>query len=268
MKRLLIVLLAAAWFPAQAADAPKPAKNAAEVLACVRANVPPALRIQDLELTTTDQGGTAHTLKGRLFVITEKGAAGPGEARAMLRVEDPPQLAGAAYLVRETDDYLRDGMFVYLPSVKRVRRVTGTFADGSLLGTTFSYYDFKQIQNAFGDLDATLEAPVTIADRAAQVLVFKPRAGTETRYSRVRAWIDQTSCLPLKVDFYEGETLRKQLTTTPGALRQSGGYWHVSESEIVDLKDKSRTRLRILKVNNTKELAGRYFDPNTFYLGN
>ena len=50
-----------------------------------------------------------------------------------------------------TDDYLRDGMFVYLPAVKRVRRVTGTFADGALMGTNFSYFDFKQLQNTFGD---------------------------------------------------------------------------------------------------------------------
>ncbi len=267
MKPLLMLLLAVTWIPAQAAAAPKTATSAAEVLQCLRANIPPAMRIQDLDLTTTDYAGVEHTLKGRLYLITDKSDIAAGEARAMLRIDQPDQLAGAAYLVRQTDDYLRDGMYVYLPSVRRVRRVTGTFADGSMLGTAFSYYDFKQLQNAFGDLEGLLEAPQAIAGRATHVLRFKPTAGVETRYSGVTAWIDQASCLPLKVDFYEGDTVRKQYTATPGALRQSGGYWHVSESELLDLKDKTRTRLRVLKVTNSKDLANRYFDPKTFYLG-
>ena len=148
--------------------APAYAENSAEaVLACMRANVPASVQLQKLELASTNNIGDTRTLQGRLFATREQGLL-----RAMLRLDAPRNLAGAAYLVRETEDYLRDGMFVYLPAVQRVRRVTGTFADGALMGTDFSYYDFRQLQSAFGDMQAVLEAPLEIDGRAPGRLVL------------------------------------------------------------------------------------------------
>mgnify|MGYP001587007166 CR=1 FL=1 len=43
-----------------------------------------------------------------------------------------------------------------------MRRVTGEFADGALLGSAFNYQDFKQFQNAFDGLATTLEAAEVI----------------------------------------------------------------------------------------------------------
>ena len=260
MKRLAALLLLAVGLPAQADPV------AQKVLACMRDNIPAAVRVQDFELRVTDRQGATTTLSGKLFARRETQAQNGSQAHAMMRVNQPEHLRGAAYLVRQTDDYLRDGMYVYLPSVKRVRRVTGTFADGSLLGTTFSYYDFKQIANAFGDLDARSEGAGTIDGRAVQVLSFSPLAGAETVYSGARAWIDEKTCLPLKVEFLEHGKVRKRLSAQPAALRPYGQHWYVSESELVDLKDNSRTTLRILKASESP-VSDRLFNPNTFYLG-
>lgn len=260
MNRFAPLLLLLALAPAQADP------GAERVLECMRQNVPPAIRVQDFELKVTDAAGEVATLAGKLYAQRE--AQGPDKSftHAMMRVDQPEHLKGASYLVRQTDDYLRDGMYVYLPSVRRVRRVSGTFADGALLGTTFSYYDFKQLASAFGDLDARLEPATKIGDRPVQVLAFKTMEGAETAYSGARAWIDDKTCLPLKVEFLEKDKPRKRLTAEPGALRQVGKGWYLSESRIVDLKDNSSTVLRIVKISDGEQLPSRYFHPNTFYL--
>jgi hypothetical protein len=262
MKRFAPLLLLLALGSAHADPA------AQRVLECMRENVPPTVRVQDFELQVTDPKGEVATLSGKLFAQRETAGPERNFTHAVMRVNQPEHLKGAAYLVRQTDDYLRDGMYVYLPSVKRVRRVTGTFADGSLLGTTFSYYDFKQLANAFGDLEAKLESTSKIGDRAVKVLSFKSVPGAETMYSGARAWIDDKTCLPLKVEFLEKDKPRKRLTAEPAAMRPYGKRWYLSESQIVDLKDNSRTVLRIVNISDGKELPGRYFNPNTFYLGN
>ncbi len=261
MKHLILLVALLIPVAAHADDA------AQRVLECLRANVPTTVRVQEFELRITDHLGESSTLSGRLFAQRESRGPQPSFAHAMLRVNQPEHLRGAAYLVRQTDDYLRDGMYVYLPSVKRVRRVSGTFADGALLGTTFSYYDFKQLANAFGDLDAHLEAPQTIEMRPVHVLSFKVLPGSETRYSGARAWIDQATCLPLKVEFLEHGKPRKRLTANANALRPYGKFWYLSESELVDLRDNSRTLLRVTKVEGGEPLPKRLFDPNAFYLG-
>ena len=239
--------------------------TAQKVLDCVRGNSPASVRVQDFELQVTEADGESRTLAGRLYAQREASGKNAGKMHAMLRVDQPDNLKGASYLVRETDDYLRDGMFVYLPSVKRVRRVSGTFADGALLGTSFSYYDFKQITGAFGDLKAELEAATEIGQRPVHVLRFTALPGAETAYSAVRAWIDQKTCLPLQAEFYVGDQVRKRMTAKPEAIRTDGDHRYVSELEMRDLSDGLLTRLRILKVSLGKEVPGRYFDPNAFH---
>ncbi len=129
-------------------------ESADAVLECMRANVPTSVRVQQIELEATDRAGETRIVGGRLYARLEPQEDGGRRVRATLRVDTPDYLAGAAYLVREFEAERSDGMYVFLPSVKRVRRVSAEFADGALLGTNFSYYDFKQIQNAFGDASA------------------------------------------------------------------------------------------------------------------
>ncbi len=256
----LLLALLALGEAAQARD------SAQQVLDCMRGNIPRSVQVQQLELASTNNIGDTRTLQGRLFAMREAGAEGRGLLRAMLRVDAPRNLAGAAYLVRETDDYLRDGMFVYLPAVRRVRRITGTFADGALMGTDFSYYDFRQLQSAFGDMSAVLEAPLEIDGRRTNGLLFKPLASAETRYSHVRAWIDHETCVPLKVNFYERGETRKQLTSPRSSLKQSGQRWYATELVMRDLLDESHTVLRVLKLSTDSEVGARYFHPGSFYL--
>ena len=248
---------------APAVEAQKGDNDARKVMECMRMNVPRQLTIGALELTVYDRSGGSRTLKGRLYTRKE----GSGLMKASLHVDAPTEFKGAAYLVQETDDYLRDGMFVYLPGVKRVRRITGTFADASLMGTNFSYFDFKQMQNAFGDLRPDVEGVQPVNGRAAQVLRFDAMPGAETRYTMVRAWIDQEACVAVKGEFYEKKRLVKALSSPAGALQKTGDTWYVNEIEMKDPSAGTRTVLRMGKLDSAAEAPSRYFDPNAFFLG-
>ncbi|MFI4980321.1 MAG: outer membrane lipoprotein-sorting protein [Nevskiales bacterium] len=235
-----------------------------KVLQCMRANVPPTLRIQEIELQATDRAGASRTMRGKLFAMRDKGLL-----RAMVHIAEPTDLAGAAYLVRETaaDDHA-DEMYMFLPAMNRVRRITGASADGSFLGTDFSYNDVKQIENAFGDNDGRLEKPEQIEQHPVYVITFKPKPDQSSRYSLLRAWVDQKTCVALKVDFFEGDVPRKELSAPVSAIQQSGNYWYLSQALMQDLKDHTSTRLKVVGVSSGTDLATRYFDPHSFYLGN
>lgn len=240
-----------------------PAGDAQKIMECMRANVPSQLTIGALELTVYDRTEGSRTLKGRLYTRKEKS----GLMHASLHIDAPVEFKGAAYLMQETDDYLRDGMFVYLPGVKRVRRITGTFADASLMGTNFSYFDFKQMENAFGDLKPIAEVPQPVNGRATQVLRFEALPGAETQYTTVRAWIDQEACVAVRGEFFEGTRLVKQLNSPSGSLRKVGSTWYVNEIEMRDPGAGTRTVLHMGKLDPEKAAPNAYFDPNAFFLG-
>jgi hypothetical protein len=256
----LLGLAVAAVPLAQAQD------TAQKVVECMRANVPQRLAIKSLELTSYDRTGGTRTLKGRMFMSKETGARPGGLISASLYIDLPAELKGAAYLVKETDDYLRDGMFVYLPAVKRVRRVTGTFADGALMGTNFSYFDFKQLQNAFSDLAVKEEGKSEVNQRPTHVLAFKVLEGTETRYTGGRLWVDEEACVVVKAEFNEGARLVKSFTTPQGSLRKAAGTWYLSEVEMVEPGMGTRTIARIARLDTKAEIPRRHFDPNAFHL--
>jgi len=262
MKRLwmLLVLALAVSLPAHAEETDK-------ILGCMRANLLPGSHMQEIELSTTDITGATRTLKGKLFTTREKLPEADGLLRASLRITAPEHLAGAAYLLRQTEDRRFDSMYVYLPSVRRVRRISTDFADGSLLGTNFSYYEFKQLTNAFGDLSPKMEPDSEVDDRDAYVVSFYARPDDTTAiYSSVRVWVDQKTCVPLKAEFYKGERVRKRFSAPASALKKSGKLWYLSEIEMRDLIDDTRTVLRIVSMTDQKELPSRLFDPNRFYL--
>ncbi len=201
-------------------------------------------------------------------MLREKNAEGGSTVRATLRIASPDYLAGASYLIRQSESRGQDGMYVFLPSVKRVRRVSGEFSDGPLLGTNISYYDFKQMQHAVGDATAARERDDTLQDRPVYVMTYTPTAEAGTKYSLVRLWVDQKSCVPLQVEFTESGKLRKRMTGSADALRQADGYWYLSQMRLDDLKDKSSTLISIATARVGPELPARLFDPRAFYLGN
>ena len=234
-----------------------------KILDCMRANVPPTLRIQEIQLQATDRSGATRTMRGKLFALRDKGLL-----RAMLRISEPTDLSGASYLVRETGDTKADEMYMFLPAVGRSRRISGASGDGSFLGTDFSYNDIKELENAFNGADGKLEKPDQIEQRPMNVITFVPKPEQASRYSRLRAWVDQKSCVALKVQFFEGDTERKELIAPVSALQQSGNYWYLSQATMQDLKDHTSTKLNVTGVSSGGDLASRYFDPHSFYMGN
>lgn len=234
-----------------------------KMLDCMRANIPPTVRIQEVEITATDRTGADRMLKGKLYALKDKGLV-----RAMLKISAPSDLSGAAYLLRETQPDRGDETYFYLPAVDRVRRITGASANASLLGTDFSYEEMKQLQSAFSGSDAKLEKTETLDQHPVQVLSLAPAAGSAARYNTVRAWVDQKSCVALKIEFFEGDSVRKELSAPAASLQQSGNYWYLSEVLMRDLRDGTKTRLKIVGVSSGADIPNRLFDPHTFYIGN
>lgn len=244
--------------------APARAEDTADsVIACMRANVPAAVRVEDIEMDATDKTGNTRNMKGRLLVGSDKGLA-----RARLRMSSPADLAGAGYLYREAEAGGEDQMWVYLPSVGRVRRITGNGADGSLLGTDFSYGDVKEISSAFSGTDVKLDTGGEIEGRATWLLGMAPKAGQASRYNHIRAWVDKQSCVALKVEFDINDQPAKTLKASVAGLKQAGKFWYASDLEAHDLQNNTQTKLRVIGLTPAQSIPAGTFDPHSFFMDN
>ena len=231
--------------------------EAKRTLDCMRKNIPQSLRVQEFELTSVDRAGGTRTLRGRLFANKDN-----EKLRAMIKIQAPPDLRGASYLVREGQE--RDDMYVFVPALNKVRRISGASTDGPLFGTDFTYTDIKQMQNASEAGTVQLEKPETIEGHPVTVLAITPKPGTPSRYSLIRDWIDQKACVPLKIEFYEAKTVRKRMLASVKAVQQSGSIWYLAEAKMSDLKDNTSTTLKITGLSSDVKISDRYFNAATF----
>jgi hypothetical protein len=231
-----------------------------QVVSCMRANIPKSLQIKEIALTATDRTGGIREMRGRLYGMRED-----ERLRAMVKIASPADLAGAAYLLREKAD--GDEMYVFVPALQKVRRITGVGTDGTLWGTDLSYGDLKQLNNAFVSGQTRLDGKGELAGRPVYLLTSLPAAGDGSRFAQIKVWVDQKTCVGLRADFLEGDTVRKRLDVDPASLRQSGPHWYAGEALMSDLKEGTKTRLRVLGLSSDIDLPGRHFNPSTFYLG-
>lgn len=106
-----------------------------------------------------------------------------------------------------------------------------------------------------------------LGGRAVRLRSLEPDPAEASRYTGMKVWVGRQTCVSLRADFYEGDTVRKRWTVDPASLSQAGRHWYAGDSTMSALVEKTNTRLPVLDVSSDVDLASRYFNPQTFYLG-
>lgn len=230
---------------------------------CAGGNAPETTLVQNLLIESVDRSGGSRQITTRLYFKR----FAENETRITLQVRAPMDLAGTGYLMIDKVD--RDQLLLYLPSVERVRRVTGGGAAESMLGTDFSYEDMKQLRSmsAGGELERL--ADVKVEGRTAHRVALTPPPADESAYERVEFAIDEKTCVPLVIEFFEPdrETPTKRYAAAPDSLMQVGERWLARKATMRNLEDGTHTELVVESVRFDKDVSDSIFNPRTFYLG-
>jgi hypothetical protein len=126
------------------------------------------------------------SITGVVRIATRKGAAQARDRRLHIAAKfvqgrlhtyaifrEPQYVRGMAFLGVESEDPTRsEQQFVYLPSMAKVRRVSGSQPTDSFLGTDLSYHDFQRQQP--GRYRATRAAPGQVDGEAIRTVSVLP----------------------------------------------------------------------------------------------
>ena len=232
----------------------------AEVQACLRANLPEKTVQQTMELVSSRGDSGERELRAELYATQPE----PGQLATMIDMQAPADMAGARYLVLQNGD--SEAVYVYLPALRRVRRITGSQQSDALWGTDFSYADLKQIQGMVGQTPVEF-LPLTDADAPGRHR-FSVQPPADSPYSRIEIDIHAASCLPTQVLFFDrAGAAFKRLTSVPESFVQSGERWLYSELNMENLRENSQTRVRLSEVQYDERISPALFRPNSFHFG-
>ncbi len=247
MRPFLLPCLLLASTLATAAEIPT------EIEACMRQNLPQSSSAQSIELRVIDRSHYEQVLEADIYFsrFTED------QTRVMMYFHEPVDIRGARFLIVEK--HPQNDMYIYMPGLFKVRRITSKKISSSIMGTDFSYEDFERIQGMLSDISARQLPDGTLSGRPVYVLESFPEEGSG--YTRVATYIDKASCIPLKTELYErGDQLRKQMTIEPGNIKQADGIWYPTKILMKDLRDKTETTLVVKNIRIGIELDNGLFE--------
>lgn len=141
--------------------------------------------------------------------------AGTTDNRRLVTFLSPSDVRGTKTLLVEhaTAD---DDMWIYLPAMKKVRRLVSSNKRDSFVGTDFSYGDV--IGHKVEDWNHKLVGQENVDGRACWVIEStpkRPEVAENTGYSKRVGWIDKESYVSLRGEIYDlGGQLLKKLRAT------------------------------------------------------
>jgi outer membrane lipoprotein-sorting protein len=123
----------------------------------------------------------------------------------------PADVKGTKTLMIENSDK-DDDIWIYLPALKKVRRLVSSNKKDSFAGTDFSYGDV--IGHKVADWSHKLLSDETIDGKTCYVIESKPKSRSvqeASGYSRRKSWIDKESFVLLKGEAYDngGKLLKR-----------------------------------------------------------
>ncbi len=162
-----------------------------------------------------------------------------GDQRYYIYFHGPADIRGTSFLIWKypTRD---DDRWIYVPTLKQVKRISVDDKRSSFVGSDFTYEDVSG-----RDLDD--ETHVFLREeefggRPTFVVESKPKMPGD--YSRRVSWIDRQRWLPLKEEYFDArnEPLR---TFTADTVEQISGLWAVTARTMKNLQSGHRTEVQL-----------------------
>lgn len=179
--------------------------------------------------------------------------------KSMSIFHTPADVKGTAFL-SYTHALKADDQWLYLPALKRVKRISSKNKSGPFMGSEFAYedissqevekYSYKYIKDDKFDGRDTF-------------VVERIPAYKHSGYSKMVAWIDKEMYHPLKIDFYDrkGELLK---TMTAHDYKQYlGKFYRPSIMEMDNHITKKSTTLKWHDYKFNNGFSDRDFDRNS-----
>ena len=149
--------------------------------------------------------------------------------KSLVVFESPNDIKGTALLsharILEPDD-----QWLFLPALKRVKRISSANKSGPFVGSEFAFEDFTALE--LNKYNYTWLREESLDGLQTDVVERSPRY-ENSGYSRQVSWVDQEVYQVRKVEFYDrrGDLLK---TLVLGDYREYGGVWRPQRMEMVN----------------------------------
>jgi len=174
--------------------------------------------------------------------VTRWVLSGPDDLdKILVRFQAPRDVENTALLTWEAKDG-NDDQWLYLPSVKKPKRIAASNKKNRFMGTDFAYEDLRAEPLAVHTY--TLLGRAAIDGAACWVIDAKPsteRQAADSGYSHRKLWIREDNHVTVKREFYDRQNRLDKVEVHRKLVNVTGTVWRAEEIEMHDVQNETRT---------------------------
>jgi hypothetical protein len=206
-----------------------------------------------IRMVVTEKSGSK-----REQVMEILGRRHQGLLQTVVRFFAPQNVAGTAFLMAENKDGASE-QYVYLPGLKRTRRIVGREREGSFMGSDFSYSDLQRVEAKYAK--NTRLPDEKLGEAPVYVLESKLTSDAPVQYSRVVTWIRKSDYIALRTRFYDKQG-RLFKTLYVRRIRDLEGKPIIVEARMQNEQNGHTTELVVDSIQRQDKFPDAAFTPN------
>ncbi len=165
-----------------------------------------------------------------------------GQDTAYSEFLSPPRDKGVKFLK------IKDNMWMYLPSVDKIIKISGAMLRQSMMGSDFSYEDALESSRLLEKYSAMLAGEEKYDERPCYVIDLVAKVKEVTYYKR-RVWVDKERFIPLREELFalSGKKLKEMAL---GDVKRFGSRYYPTYITLSNLlRQNSRTEMFITRID-------------------
>lgn len=172
---------------------------------------------------------------------------------------------GTGYLSWEYDDEDKeDNRWLYMPALRKIRRISGSSNDDYFMGTDFTYDDMGD-RNVDED-EHTLLREEELNGYQCWVIQSIPKEIDEGDYTKKISWIRQDIAMAIKTDYYNEYGLLK--TYQAKDIVEIDGIWTPKQRLMVNKQDEHQTIIDMTELKFNVAMDDNLFRTSMLKRGN
>lgn len=195
----------------------------------------------------------------------------PDQRKTIVVFTNPTNVKGTAFM---SYDYAvlkkEDDQWLYLPALRKTRRISAANRGDYFLGTDFTYEDIKLGSKlSTADYKREVLKEENIDGHKCYLLESLPvneKVGKELGYNKVHQWIDAEIWIIRKAQYWDvaGNLLK---TTQTLDIKKIQGIWTVNNLEAINHKTNHKTSIRFSNTDYQAEVGDDLFSEESLERG-
>jgi len=211
----------------------------------------------NLIMTITNSRGAVRERRIAQYRMDKNGV----ESKLMFFLS-PSDVRNTSFLSFSYEDGRSDDQYIYLPALRRVKRIASDSKNDSFMGSDFTYDDMG---SRHPDLDTHTVLRKETVDGVSTLVVESIAKGDED-YPRTLSWVVEGEWFGLKKEFYLPDgTLGKTLTIDE--YEAIDGIYVITDMTMRNLEENTCTRIQMENVEFNQNFDDSFFSERQMKIG-